>query len=304
MNNLSVILVSYNTKEITSECLKRLKISIDHCEKTLNNKIETIVVDNDSQDGSIETVKKDFPWVRLVETGENRGYGVGNNLGMKIATGDYFLLLNTDAYVEKNTLEKSLNFFKDNSEADVLGSKLTYKNGSLQPNAGYLPTPLKTTVWLLGFESLPGVSEIFPSVHKRNKSYYSFIQNPEWVMGAFFMLKKAVFTNTGGFDEAIFMYMEEVEWCIRLKIHGFKVFYTPDFSVVHLGGASSGFNLAVPLFKEMEGLSYIYKKHFPAWLWLLRLLIFFGSLMRIIAFTFLGKFKRVKAYIKVLATIL
>lgn len=302
--NLSVILVSYNTKEITSECLSRLKTAISYTEEKLNNKVEVIVVDNDSQDGSVEMIRQDHSWVKVIATGQNLGFGVGNNVGIKQSKYPYILLLNTDAYIEKDTLEKSLTFFAEHPDCDLFTCRLTFKNHTLQPNAGFLPTPFRTAIWLLGFEAFPGVKDIFPSVHKRNHSFYSQIRQPEWVMGAYFMFKREVFEKTLGFDEKIFMYMEEVEWCIRIKKLGFKTYFSPDFSVVHLGGASSGFNIGVPLYREMEGLKYVYKKHYPAWQLYLKIIIMLGCLMRIIAFSLLGKFSKVKAYMQVLQKIL
>lgn len=298
--NLSIILVSYNTKDITAECLSKIAVSIKHSEDTLNNKIEVIVVDNDSKDGSIDMIKNLFPWVKLIETGLNPGFGAGNNIGMKVAQYPLFLLLNTDAYIKKDTLVKAVRYFDQHPEVDVLGPLLNYADDTLQPNAGFLPTPFKTTFWLSGFESLPGIKSKFPSVHKRNSDFYAFDHPVEWVMGAFFMLKKAVFEQTSGFDENIFMYMEEVEWCMRIKQKGFKIFYTPSFSVVHLGGASSGGNISVPLFREMEGLIYVYKKHYPSWVTYLKILIMLGCLLRIVAFTLIGKIDRVRAYVQVL----
>lgn len=298
--DLSIILVSYNTRDITSECLNKLAASIKYSEETLKNKIEVIVVDNNSEDGSVQRIKTEFPWVKLIETGQNLGFGAGNNRGMKIAQYPLILLLNTDAYVEKNTLQKAVVFFKEHPDVSAMGPKLTFADLTFQPNAGFLPTPFKTTIWLLGLEALPGVKKFFPSVHIRNSDFYSDSHQVEWVMGAFLMLRKEVYEKTGGFDEKIFMYMEEVEWFIRIKQAGFKVMYSPDFSAIHLGGASSGGNIAVPLFKEMEGLIYVYKKHYPSLSWYLRLLIVLGCLMRIVAFTLLGKFDRVKAYYQVL----
>lgn len=299
--DLSIIYVSYNTKDITLESLGYLKKSIDFAQKKLDNQIEVIMVDNDSKDGSVEAVKKEYPWVKVIETHENKGYGVGNNIGMKQAKYPYILLLNTDAYVKENTLADSLEYMQSHPNIDVLGPKLLFKDQSFQPNAGFLPNPFATSVWLLGLEAIPGMKSVFPSVHKRNRSFYKSAQQVDWVMGAYFLLKQEVYEKTGGFDEKIFMYMEEVEWCMRIKEAGFKVGYTPTISLVHVGGASSGGDISVPLFREMEGLLYVYKKHYPGLVWYLKLIIMLGCLMRIVAFTLLGKTNRVKAYLQVLS---
>lgn len=299
-NNLSVIYVNYNTKETTLESLSYLKKSIDFAQKKLNNQIEVILVDNDSTDGSVEAIEKQFSWVKIIETHQNSGFGAGNNVGMKEAKYPFLLLLNTDAFVKEETLVDSLEYMQNHPQVDLMGPKLTFKDHSFQPSAGFLPTPLATTIWLLGIEAVPGIKEMYPSVHKRDQKFYETPQSVDWVMGAFWFLKKEVFEKTHGFDEKIFMYMEEVEWAIRLKKAGFKVIYNPNIELIHVGGASSGGNVGVPLSKEMEGLIYVYKKHYPGWVLYVKLLIVLGCLMRVIAFTLLGKTDRVKAYLQVL----
>src|SRR4030042_3149838 len=142
---LSVIIVSWNTKSVTDECLKRLKVAAYHVRDKLT--VEVIVVDNDSKDGTSEMIEKKYPWVKLVRSGTNLGYAKGNNLGYKKSSpkSKYLLLLNSDAYVEKETLVNSLNYFDSNKDCDVLGCKLLHENGKLQPSAGSLPTPM--SVW-------------------------------------------------------------------------------------------------------------------------------------------------------------
>jgi GT2 family glycosyltransferase len=301
--DLSVIIISYNTKEITEKCLSLVNESKRFCEKKLGNKIEVIVVDNASTDESPVMIKKKFPWVSLIQSGENLGFGKGNNLGMAHAKHPYLLLLNTDCFVKEKTFYDALKFFETYGSCDVLGSKLTFKNGSFQPSAGFVPNPVNTTFWMLGLDNMPGLRYLVDTVHERDRAFFKKTKIVDWVQGAFFMLKKEVFDQTQGFDENLFMYMEEVEWCMRIKKKKFHVYFTPLFEVVHLGGASSGYNLSVPLFKEMEGLMYVFQKHYKSWVGFLKGIISIGCLLRIIAFSILGKFNRVNAYLKVMKLI-
>src|SRR5947209_5391138 len=103
--DLSVIIVTYNTKEITTECLFYLKKAKEYCEKELKNNIEVIVVDNASSDGSFDAIKAENPWVKIIESKDNTGFGGGNNLGIKSSKYSHILLLNSDAFVKETTLK-------------------------------------------------------------------------------------------------------------------------------------------------------------------------------------------------------
>lgn len=298
--DLSIVIISYNTKEITQKCLSLLKDAKEFSEKKLKNSVEVIVVDNNSSDGSPEMIQKEFSWVKLFRSGENLGFGKGNNLGMTHAKHPYILLLNTDCFVKEDTLVDALNFFGTYTSCDVLGCKLKFKNGAFQPSAGFIPTVSNTTFWMLGLDNVPLLRYLVDTVHERDRPFFEKTRVVDWVQGAFFMLKREVYERTDGFDEKLFMYMEEVEWCFRIKKNNFKVYYTPLFDVVHLGGASSGFNLSVPLYKELEGLLYVFRKHNRGALSYIKKIILLGCLLRIVAFSLLGKFNRVEAYRKVL----
>lgn len=284
MDKISIIIVSYNTKAITEKCLESVQNS------NLKNQIEVIVVDNASTDGSVEMIKTEFPKVKLLANKENLGFAKGNNLGMQKATGEYILLLNSDAFLGKDTLSKCLDYM---DQADVIGCKLTYADGSLQPSAGYLPNPLNTFLWVWGIDTLPIFKNFISSVHPQQPRW--FIKNREvgWVTGAFMFMKRKVFEKTGGFDNQYFMYGEEIDWCKRIHIAHFKIMLIADFSVVHLVGASqqSRKNAYV---REMQGMVYYFKKHYPYLP--MQLVIKFGNLARVFAFKVAGKSDRAAIY--------
>ncbi|MBI2040363.1 glycosyltransferase family 2 protein [Candidatus Microgenomates bacterium] len=301
--DLSVIILSYNTKEITHRCLQKLEEAKIYCEKKLNNKIEVIALDNGSSDGSAQMIKTDHPQVKLIESKENLGFSKGNNLAMKQCNNPFILLLNSDVYVEEDSLYKTLAYFKVNKNCDVMGAKLKYASGKLQPSAGNLPNPLNIITWILGLGFLPLINNFIPPLHARNMPFFSKAHQVGWIMGAFFMIKKAIFEKTLGFDENLFMHMEEVEWCKRINMAHFKIWYVPQVEVVHLHGASSKFDLGASFLNELKGIKYYLKKHYPPFYLPVKLFLILGLILRIIAFSLLGKTKRARIYVEGLGVI-
>jgi GT2 family glycosyltransferase len=295
--DLTIIVLSYNTKEITDECLMRVKKASQAAEKDLGNKIQTIVVDNASEDGSAEMIKKKHSWVRLIESVVNSGFSGGNNLAMKEVKTPFILLLNSDAYIEEDTLVKALEYFQKNPECSGLGCKLEFADGRFQPSAGFLPNPLNTMLWISGL-SLLGL-DAHP-IHPRDKSFFAKEKKVDWVMGAFLLIKKEVYDKTGGFDESIFMYGEEVEWCKRIKDNGFDIYYVPSFAITHLDKASSQFMLEKPLLNEIKGIVRFFKQHYKAQYWWVKLVMRVSLMLRILAFSLLGNGQRRRAYMEAL----
>lgn len=293
--NLSVIVLSFNTKDITYECLTRLKTAVNSLEKN-GKKAEVIVVDNASEDGSAEMLSQKHKWVNLIISKTNTGFSGGNNLAMKKVQGDYILLLNSDAFVESDTLVKALKFMDENADVDLIGVRLNFKDGRLQPCAGYLPTPLNTITWITGLALIPGMENLVTPYHPKDKSFFETTKQVEWVMGAFMMLKREVYQKTGGFDETIFMYGEEIEWCKRIKNNDFKTFFVSDIKVTHLDKASSNFLLEKPLLNELKGIKRYFISHYTQEWNIVRSVILISLILRIIVFKILGNEPRVKAY--------
>ena len=294
--DLSIIILSYNTKDITDECLKRLQSGVSSCQTKLKNKIEVIVLDNASADGSAQMIKKNHPWVNLIESKENTGYSKGNNLALKKSKYPAVLFLNSDVYVKDYTLEKTLEYFKGH-ECDVLGVKLLYEDGKLQPSAGNLPDPLNTVFWILG------LGQLLNPFHPKNSAYFSKDNKVGWIMGAFLLIRKEVFEKIGGFDEDIFMYMDEVDLCKRIYLAGFKVCFTPSVQVIHLHGASSKFDPSLAFKNELKGLKYYFGKYYPVQYPMVKIFLVLGLILRIIAFSLLGKTKRARAYLEGLSLV-
>ncbi len=276
----SIIILSYNTKDVTDKCLSCLKKAINYSNRTLNNKVETIVVENGSVDGSLEMIKRKYGWVKLINPKANMGFAMGNNLGMSKAKYDFLLLINSDTFLEKQTIVESLRYFMKRTDCSLLGCRLKYGDGRFQPSGGYLPTPLNTILWMFGIDRLPLIKNWLRPVHPKEPAFFSHDRFLEWVMGAFLFMRRDVFKKTGGFDNNFFMYMEEVEWCYRMKSMGIKICYAPDFYVTHLDKASSNFDVRGPLTKEIQGLLYFHKLHYKSTYFLIKPVIYTGCLLR------------------------
>ena len=304
--DISVVTASYNTREITDKCLKYLGRAVEHAKRE-GYEVEVIVVDNGSKDGSAEMIAKKYPWVKLAVSKVNTGFSGGNNIGMKRSRGKYILLLNLDAFVKKETLVECLEYMEGKGRCDVMGVRLLNKDGSLQATAGYLPTPVNTLQWLLGLDVVDEYPVVWrlagKAIHPRNSGFFVREREVGWIMGAFMFMKREVYEKTGGFDEKIFMYMEEVEWCKRMKDKGFSIRYVPRMTVTHLGQASSGFDLRKPLIREMEVLPYYLAKHYPEWVGVIKLAMKAGVGLRWLAFGILGQKKRADIYREMLGAI-
>lgn len=226
---LSAIIVSYNTRRMTLDCLRALQSELDGLTA------EIWVVDNDSRDGSAEAIRAAFPDVHLIENPNNAGFGAANNLAMKQARGDFLLLLNSDAFPKPGAVRELLDCAARHPQAGVIGPRLLNEDGSLQVSCWRLPSP--TRAWL---ENL-GVSALLPS-HPVLGDYFRWAHDEEreveFVAGACLLVRRAVYEAVGGFDENFWMYAEESDWQRRMHEAGWTIVFTPSAEVTHLGGAS------------------------------------------------------------------
>jgi GT2 family glycosyltransferase len=228
---VSVIVVSFNALPWLERCLESVR---GH---------ETIVVDNGSTDGSVDLVRSRFPEVRLVEQ-ENLGMGAGNNAGMRLAGGRYFLLLNSDAWAEEGAIGRLVAFAEARPDAAVVGPRLVNPDGTLQRSVRAFPT-----VWRLATEYL-FLRKLAPRSRLLNPLYVGDFRHDEarevdWVTGAALLVRRDAADAVGLFDEDFFMFSEEADWMFRFREAGWKVWFDPDARVVHVGGASHGGRLYV-----------------------------------------------------------
>jgi N-acetylglucosaminyl-diphospho-decaprenol L-rhamnosyltransferase len=221
---------------------------------------ETIVVDHGSTDGTLELVRERFPETRLIEQ-ENRGLGGGSNAGMRVASGDYFLLLNSDAWALDGAVERLAAFAEDHPDAAIVGPRLRNPDGSLQRSVRGFPT-----LWRLATEYL-FLRKLAPRSRALNAFYgdgfeYDKAREAEFLMGACLLVRREAADTVGLFDEDFFMFSEETDWCYRFRQAGWKVLFTPDAEFVHVGGATTGQNWG-PMFREqvLGHLRFLAKHH-------------------------------------------
>ena len=297
--DLSIIIVSFNTREILTDCIKSV------IKFTSGLEYEIIIVDNGSKDGSMERIKelsKKYSQVSLIDAKSNIGFGKAQNLGSKKAKGKYLLLLNSDTLLFDNALKVSLDNLKKISGCGVYSCQLLNADRSAQASGGHFPTLGNVFAWQFFIDDLPLVGGLIPSFHPHLASY-NLNKQIDWITGAFMIIPKKIFDEVGGFDENIFMYTEEMELCFRINKLGYQTVYQNSPAIIHLGGASSGSVLA--LSSEVKNMIYFWGKHKPSWqLPLIKFFFFTGSLLRLLIFGIIkGDEKAKRAYTQALRLI-
>ena len=233
--DVSVVVVTYDSIQWIERCLESVR------------GYETIVVDHGSSDGTVELVRERFPQVRLIQE-ENVGLGAGSNAGMRVAAGDYFLLLNSDAWTVDDAVERLAGFADEHPEAAVVGPRLLNPDGSLQPSVRGFPT-----LWRLATEYL-FLRKLAPRSRALNAFYgarfsHDEVREADFLMGACLLVRREAADTVGLFDEDFFMFSEETDWCYRFRQAGWKVLFFPGAEFVHVGGASTRQNWG-PMFRE------------------------------------------------------
>jgi N-acetylglucosaminyl-diphospho-decaprenol L-rhamnosyltransferase len=226
---ISVILVSYNTAQMSIEALNCLFAT----QGDFN--LEVFVVDNASKDNSAQIIKNAYPNITLIENKINVGFGRANNQVLDLVNGDYVLLLNTDAFVQTDTLQKTVEYMLQQPTCGILGVKLLSRDGELQPSCRYFPTPLNI------FANRVGLSRLLPNIKLVDDVNWdsSLTQQCDWVPGCYYLMRKQVIEQQGLFDPIYFLYYEEVDHCFAVKKAGWQVTYFAETSVVHIGGESA-----------------------------------------------------------------
>ncbi|MBU2575531.1 glycosyltransferase family 2 protein [Patescibacteria group bacterium] len=243
---ISIIIVSWNTRNLLKKCLESIFTHVRDAQ------YEVIVIDNASQDGTVEMVRGDFPNVKFIANDKNLGFAKANNQGIREAHGEYILLLNPDTEFIEDALTPVLRKMESDEKIGVLGCKLLNSDKTLQPSVRRFPRKRDVAIILLKLHKL------FPSLldHYLARGFsakgsprceagrpasgwdYSREQEVGQVMGAFFLVRKEVFDKIGFLDERYFIWFEEVDFCRRVWQYGWKVVYYPNASIVHHHGQS------------------------------------------------------------------
>lgn len=278
--DLSIIILSYNTKDLLRDCLKTVFAAV----KIASGKeIEVIVVDNASKDGSAQMVRKEFPRVILLVNKKNLGYAKGNNLGLRKAQGRLVLFLNSDTQIKPESLEEIIKFMDEDTDIGATTPKTMLFSGKMDPDChrGF-PTPWASFCYFTGLEKVFPKSRIFGRYHK----FYLDLDKIHEIdagFGTFMIVRKEVLEKVGYWDESYFFYGEDLDLFYRIKQAGFKVMFYPLPLLVHYKGGSSGLRRESGRSQlvdrkirlrtaraSIEGMEIFYKKFYqniyPTWL--------------------------------------
>jgi O-antigen biosynthesis protein len=251
---LSIIILNFNTTELTRNCL----LSLDKVKKELN--FEIIVVDNGSTDGSVEELRKNKKII-LVENSENLGFAGGNNSARKIVKGEYVLFLNSDTEVYANTLKETVNYLETHKDVGALTCKTVLPSGKLDKDARRsFPTP-----WV-AFTHFSGLDKLFPKSKLFSRYWYGYrsseeIQEIEALQGAFFLTRKKILDKIDWFSEDYFLDGEDIDLSWKIDKLGEKIIYYPNVSILHVKKASKKKRSMRSVMAGMNSMEIFYKKH-------------------------------------------
>jgi len=277
MVDLSIIIVNYNLKEYLRECLSSIRQYPGN-----NHTTEAIVVDNNSSDGSLDMVAREFPEVKTIALSSNRGFSAANNEGMHKSQGENILLLNNDAKIFENTIDYIIEYLDANPAIGCLGCRHVGTNGRSQLTWGEFPSiwteiKRKITHTLINFGG-----QLYRWYFEKK---YSGAFEVDWVSGSCLAVKREVCERIGLLDENILIYFEDIDWCTKIKRAGWKVVHHSKIPVFHYGGQSAKKFSGLANYQYRVSQLYFWKKYYPTEnVWFLRSLIVFrgvGSFINI-----------------------
>lgn len=280
--DLSIIILNFNTKDLLRNSLQSVLAS-----KT-GYRLETLVSDNGSTDGSTEMIRSDFLGVKLIENGANLGFSKGNNIAIRKATGRYILLLNSDTEVRPDTFDLCIKKMDQDETIGILGCKILLPNGELDKAARRkFPNPWNSFLRLFGFRKLSDYNIDAPIDQE---------MEVDSVVGAYLMIRKSVMDKIGLLDEEFFMYGEDLDWCWRAKEAGFKVLYYPAATITHFKYGSSQ---QIPFFiikMAHQAMKIFYRKHYAQkYNWLFNQLVYLGISTRMLGVLVVNIFRSKKS---------
>ena len=269
---LTVVVVSWNTRDLLDRSLETLKEDLERTSKSDNLETEVFVVDNDSKDGSAAMVAEKHGWATLIANDDNLGFAKANNQVLRQAKGRYILLLNPDTEVEPGALKTLIDFLEAHPKAGIVAPQLLNSDGSIQRSCRQFPTFTGMLFELIG------LSKLFPKGSKMGTTFRAYkmldwehddereVDQPE---GACLLLRREVLEEVGLLDEGYFMLFEEVDWCYRIKKAGWQIWFTPSARVMHHYGQSIKQVKARMILSSHRGLYRFWRKHYRGNKWYL-----------------------------------
>jgi len=255
--DLSVIIVNYKARDLLLECLAAFRAGLSGLES------EIVVVDNDSRDGTREALAARFPDVRLIANPENVGYGRAANQGIRATRGEFVLVMNPDCMPHRGAARVLVDHLRAHPRAAMAGPRLLREDGVAEHSARAFPDHF---TFLFNRYSL--LTRLFPNNRFSRRYLLSdwdrlSVREVDWLSGAFLMVRRAAIDQVGAFDEAFFMFNEDVDWCRRMKQAGWANVFVPGAEVVHLVGASRARVAPRVIVERHRGMIHYFHKHHP-----------------------------------------
>jgi N-acetylglucosaminyl-diphospho-decaprenol L-rhamnosyltransferase len=233
MTDVSVVIVSYESRELLARCLAALAADAGRAAT-----VETIVVDQASQDGTAAWLAAEHRDVRLVALSENVGFGAGNNRGAEVAAGRWLLLLNSDAFVRQGAIDELVRFAETRPAVGAVGPRLLWPDGRLQRSCRRFPTVFRLATEYLYLRKLAPRSRALNGFYC-GEFAHAAPRRVDWLTGACLLVRRELFERLGGFDEAFFLYSEEVDLLYRASELGAETWYDPAAEVAHVWGGTA-----------------------------------------------------------------
>jgi GT2 family glycosyltransferase len=228
--DVSVVVISYNTREMTRACISSVYLNVG------NLRSEVIVVDNNSQDGSISMVRDEFPDTLVIANDANLGFARANNQGFRIAQGKYVLLLNSDTIILGDVLQQSVSYMEAQDDVGAMGCRVLNTDRTMQPTCSGYPTLARLLLMTLGLDRLPGL-KVYDSYLLRGWQRDTE-RDVEVISGCYLLVRRKIIDQIGGLDENFFFFGEETDWCLQMRNAGWRLKFSPVGEIVHHGGGS------------------------------------------------------------------
>jgi GT2 family glycosyltransferase len=307
---LSIIILSFNTSKVILDCLKSILLDkglhfSDSGDTSTKVSTEIIIVDNGSSDSSVVDINHFFQQkkipkntYKIIENNKNLGFSVANNQGIKVARGNYVLLLNSDTIILHSAISQTLTWLSSNPKASMCTAQLLNPNRSIQASGGFFPNLSNILTWSLGLDDLPLFNNFVKPFHPHTPDFYTHSNfylkdhQQDWLTGAYILTRRPILGSVNGFDENYFMYGEEYELCYRIqkKYPHFQHWYLIGPQIIHLGRASA-ISQADPLVNEYLGVLHFMQKHHPLQLKLSRRLLYLNAYLRFLLYKLAGNSK-------------
>lgn len=230
---LSIIIVCFNSREVLLPCLESIWKALP------SFPFEVILVDNGSKDNSVQEVNRRFQEVIIIQSGSNAGYAGGNNIGFAKARGQYVLFLNPDTIIHQGTFDRLVGRADSDPNIGIVGPAVQHADGTRQVSCLRAPSIREALAKAFWLYRIPGYMKAYGFPGEYREDQYKGEMEVDVITGCCLLARKAILDEVGVFDEEYFVYFEEIDLCERVRNHGYKIFYDPSASIVHLGGTTT-----------------------------------------------------------------